>query len=69
MMGKKQKHIIPTWLYWTSLFIVILGGTQMMSRSLVWGITFEKNAAIILTISFLIVIVFDSVGVLIKKDK
>lgn len=64
-----KKHIIPTWLYWTSLVIVILGGTQMLSGSLVWGITFEKNAAIILTISFLIVIIFDGVGMLIKEDK
>lgn len=64
-----RKHIIPTWLYWASLFIVILGGTQMISGSLVWGLTMEKNAAIILTILFLIIIVFDGVGMLIKKDK
>lgn len=62
-----KKHIIPPWLYWTSLVIIILGGIQMMTGSLVWGVTMEKNAAIILLWLFLMVIVFDTVGVLIKK--
>ncbi len=65
----RKKHIIPSWLYWTSLIIMILGGTQIIMGSLVWGITIEKNSAIILTILFSIILVFDGLGVLIKQEK
>lgn len=65
----KKKHIIPTWLYWTSLIIMILGGTQMISGNLVLGTTVEGNIAFVLTILFSIIIVFDGVGVLIKQEK
>jgi len=64
-----KKHIIPIWLYYTSLFIMALGLTQVISGNLIWGVTVEGNIALVLTIIFLIIIVFDGVGVLIKKEK
>lgn len=68
-MKKEKKHIIPTWLFYTCVVIFILGMIQILSGNLSWGITTEKNATIILTLFCFGVLLFDQIGIWIKRKK
>ncbi|KKK82999.1 hypothetical protein LCGC14_2797790 [marine sediment metagenome] len=65
-MKKEKKHIIPRWLFYTCAIIFASGMTQIIVGQLIWGITLEKNIAIIITFLCSGIVLFDLIMNLLK---
>ncbi len=68
-MFKMKDYFIPKWLYNTSLIIFVAGMVQIFMGNLKWGITIEKNTAIILTYIGLLITLINDLGNYLKKRK
>ena len=68
-MFKMKDYFIPKWLYNTSLIIFVAGMVQIFMGNLKWGITIEKNTAIILTYVGLLITLINDLGNYLKKRK
>jgi|TARA_Y100000310_G_C20340208_1_gene649425 hypothetical protein len=66
---KMKDYFIPKWLYNTSLIIFVAGMVQIFMGNLKWGITIEKNTAIILTYIGLLITLINDLGNYLKKRK